>query len=52
MATILERAAHSVIHIFSFSCLFVGLVISHLGFEGKNWVLIAPVFGHCLSLPC
>ena len=29
-------------------CLFVILVISHFGFEGGIWVLIAPVPGHCL----
>ena len=29
-------------------CLFVNLVISRFGFEGRIWVLISPVPGHCL----
>ena len=28
-------------------CPFVNLVVSHLGFNGGNLVLIAPVPGHC-----
>ena len=29
-------------------CLFVILVVSHIGFEGGNWLLIPQVPGHCL----
>ena len=32
---------------FSLVCLFVVLVVSHLGFEGGTLVLIAPGPGHC-----
>ena len=49
MATFWERAAHSVNHMFSLLCLFVALVVSHFGFEGRNLVLIASVPGHCLT---
>ena len=48
MLTFWKRAAHSVTHMFSLLCLFVVLVVSHLGFEGGNLVLISPVPGHCL----
>ena len=48
MATIWERAVHSVNHMFSLLCQFVILVASHLGLEAANLVLIAPVPGHCL----
>ena len=27
------------------------LVISHFGFEGGHWVLIAPVAGNCILVP-
>ena len=47
MATFLEKAAHLVNHMFSLLCLFVVLVVSHLGFEDRNLVLIARVPGHC-----
>ena len=33
---------------FSLLCLFVDLVVSHFGFEGKILVLIASVSGHSL----
>ena len=29
-------------------CIFVALVVSHFGFEGKPLVLIALIPGHCL----
>ena len=48
MATFLERAAHSGNSMFSLLCLFVALVVSHLGFEGRALVLIVSVPGHCL----
>ena len=48
MATFWERAAHSVNRMFSLLCLFVALVVSHFGFEGRNLVLIVSVPGHCL----
>ena len=35
---------------FSLSCSFVALVVSHIGFEGRNADLLASVSGHCL--PC
>ena len=47
MATCWERAAHSVNHMFSLLCQFVGLVVSHLYFKGGNLILIGPVPGHC-----
>ena len=50
MATFWERAAHSVNHIFSLFCVFVVLVVSHLGFEGGDLVLIVPAHGHCIPL--
>ena len=44
MATLLERASHSVNRMFLFVlCLFATLVISYLGFEGMPLVLVAPV---------
>ena len=49
MATFLERAVHSVNHMFSLLCLFVTLVASHFGFEGRTLVLIASSPGHCLT---
>ena len=48
MVTYLERAVHSVNHMFSLLYLIVVFVVSHLGFECGNLVLIAPVLGHCL----
>ena len=49
MATVWERAAHSVYSMFSFYFDIVILVISHFGFEGQTLVLIAAVSGHCFS---
>ena len=43
MATFQESAVHSVSHMLSLLCLFVVLVVSHLGFKGMNFVLIAPL---------
>ena len=43
-----ERAAHSVNRMFTLICLFVSLVVSDFGFEGRALVLIASVPGHCL----
>ena len=40
--------AHSVNRMFSLLCLFVALVVSHLGFGDRTLVLIASVPGHCL----
>ena len=51
MAIFSERTAHSVNHMFSLLCLFVVLVVSHLGFKGGNLVLIAPVPGQCFPFP-
>ena len=48
MASFLERAAHSVDHIFSLLCLFVPLVVLHFGFDGGTLILIALVPGNCL----
>ena len=48
MATFWERAAHSSNCVFSLLCLFVALVVSHFGFDGRNFVLIASVHGHCV----
>ena len=48
MATFWERAVHSVNHLFSLISLFVALVASHVGFDGRTLVLIASVPGHCL----
>ena len=49
MATFWEIAAHLVDHMFSFVFrLFVILVISHFGFEGWVWVLIASVPDRCI----
>ena len=50
MATVLERAAHSVDRMFSFcTCLFVIQDISRFGLGGRICVLIVPVPGHCLQ---
>ena len=35
---------------FSLLCLFVALVVSHFGFEGRTLVLIASVPGNCFYL--
>ena len=49
MTTFLERAAHSVDHIFSFNFdFFIIQGMSRFDFEGGVWVLIAPVPGHCI----
>ena len=45
-----KRASHSVNHMISLLCIFVVLVVSHLGFDDGNLVLIAPVPGHCFLL--
>ena len=47
MTTFWEGVAHSVNYMFSLLCLFVVLVVSHLGFKGRSLVLIAPVPGDC-----
>ena len=52
MATFWERAAHSFNCMFSLLCLFVALVDSNFGFEGRTMILIASVPGHCLSFTC
>ena len=53
MSTFWERAAHSVYRMFSlFLLLIVSLVISHFGFEGGTFVLIASLPGHCLYFTC
>ena len=43
---LMVRADYSVKHMSSLLCLFVDLVVSHLGFKGGNFVLIVPVPGH------
>ena len=48
MATFWERPAHLVDLMFPMLCLFVALVVSHFGFEGRTLVLIASVSGHSL----
>ena len=49
MATFWKIAAHSVDHVFSFVFgLIVILVISHFGFEGCIWVLIASIPDLCM----
>ena len=50
MATFVERAAHSIDHVFSlyFYYLFVVLVTSRFCFEGGILVLIAPILGRCI----
>ena len=48
MATIRESPAHSVNRLFSLLCLFVALVVSHFGFEGRTLGLSVLVHGHCL----
>ena len=56
MATLWERAAHSVYHMLSLYfvfCIFIiNIVISRIGFEGGTLVLISSVLGHCLSFTC
>ena len=42
-----KRAAHSVNHMFSFLCPFAVFVVSHLGINGGNLILIVPAPGHC-----
>ena len=49
MVTFWENAAHFVYCRFSLYFDIVSLVISHLGFEGDNLILIVPVPDHCLS---
>ena len=50
MTSFWERAAHSVNRMFSLNyVLFVILVASNFGFEGRTLVPIASVPGHCLS---
>ena len=48
VATIRESPAHSVNRLFSLLCLFVALVVSHFGFEGRTLGLSVLVHGHCL----
>ena len=48
MGTLWERAAHSLNHVLSLLCLFIALVVSHFGFEGRTMALIASFPGHCL----
>ena len=48
VATFWKRAAHSVNRMFSLSCLFVALVVSNFGFDGRTLVLIVSTPGHCL----
>ena len=48
MANILGIAAHSVDRVFSLLCLFVAVVVSDFGFEGRTLILIASIPGHCL----
>ena len=48
MVTVWERAAQSVNRMFSSSCQFVALAVSHFGFEGGTLVLTASVPGDCL----
>ena len=48
MSTFLKRAAHSVNHMCPMLCLFVALVVSDFGFEGRTLVLIALFPGHYL----
>ena len=48
MATLWERASHSVYHVIFVFYIFVTLVISHFGFKVETLVLIASFPGHCL----
>ena len=49
VATFRERAVHLVYPMFSlYKFLFVILGFSHFGFEGRIWILVVPVPGHCL----
>ena len=50
MATVLERAAHSVYRMFFLYFDIVILAIFHFGFAGETLVLIASVIGHCLTV--
>ena len=50
VATIWEKAAHSVNCMISLLCPFVALVVSHFGFEGGTLVFIVSVPGHCSNL--
>ena len=44
MATFWEKAVHLVNHMFPLLCQFAVLVVSHLGFDYGNLVLIVPIF--------
>ena len=46
MATFWNIAAHSIYRLLSLLCLFVALVVSHFGFEGRTLVLIVSVQSH------
>ena len=48
MTTFWESAAHSVDHMSSLYLESAILVISRFGFEGRMFVLISPVPGHCI----
>ena len=50
MANFWERAAHSVDHMFSlyFDNFLVLVLFFRFGFEGRIWVLIAPVPSRCI----
>ena len=50
MVTFWERSARSVNHMCSVLCLFVDLVVSHLGFEDGSLFLIVTMPGHCFPL--
>ena len=50
MASFWEIAAYVVNNMFPSLCQFVAVAISHFGFEGETFVLIASVLGHCLPL--
>ena len=50
MATFWETAAYSVNYMSPLLRLFAVLVVSHLSFEDRNFVLIAPVPGHFIVL--
>ena len=41
MVTFRERAAYSVNRVFPLLCLFVVVVVSHFGFDGRAMALIA-----------
>ena len=44
---LLRKKSYS--HAVNSMCLFVNLVVSHFGFEGRTLILIALVPGHCLT---